>query len=78
MESCGSDKLNDKNPATVEGIPAIRASIAAGINVNVTLIFSIERYRKVMDAYLSGLEDRLREGKEISGIASVASSSFPF
>ncbi|NMB60965.1 MAG: bifunctional transaldolase/phosoglucose isomerase [Chloroflexi bacterium] len=62
-----------KIPATVEGIPAIRASIAAGINVNVTLIFSIERYRKVMDAYLSGLEDRLREGKEISGIASVAS-----
>ncbi len=50
-----------KIPATKEGLPAIRQSIAAGINVNVTLIFSIERYKEVMDAYLSGLEDRLNK-----------------
>jgi transaldolase/glucose-6-phosphate isomerase len=62
-----------KIPATKAGIPAIRASIAAGVNVNVTLIFSLERYGEVMDAYLSGLEDRLKAGGEINGIASVAS-----
>ncbi|KAF0106467.1 MAG: transaldolase / glucose-6-phosphate isomerase [Anaerolineaceae bacterium] len=48
-----------KIPATKEGLPAVRAAIAAGINVNVTLIFSIERYREVMEAYLCGLEDLL-------------------
>ncbi|MGC1378386.1 MAG: bifunctional transaldolase/phosoglucose isomerase [Anaerolineales bacterium] len=62
-----------KIPATKAGIPAIRASIAAGINVNVTLIFSLERYGEVMEAYLSGLEDRLKAGEEIGKIASVAS-----
>ena len=56
-----------KIPATLEGIPAIEETIAAGINVNVTLIFSIERYKKVMDAYISGLEKRLASGKEIYG-----------
>lgn len=62
-----------KIPATREGIPAIRNAIAEGININVTLIFSIERYAEVIEAYFSGLEDRLKEGKEISHIASVAS-----
>jgi transaldolase/glucose-6-phosphate isomerase len=62
-----------KIPATVEGLPAIRAAIADGINVNVTLIFSIVRYKEVIEAYLSGLEDRLRAGGSIEGIASVAS-----
>jgi len=62
-----------KIPATPEGIPAIRKTIANGINVNVTLIFSLRRYREVMDAYLSGLEDRLAEGEPIDYIASVAS-----
>ncbi len=62
-----------KIPATKEGIPAIRRALAQGINVNVTLIFSIERYRAVADAYMSGLEDRLAAGGEISRIASVAS-----
>ncbi len=62
-----------KIPATLEGIPAIEETIAAGINVNVTLIFSIERYKKVMDAYISGLEKRLALGEEIHGISSVAS-----
>jgi transaldolase len=62
-----------KIPATVEGLPAIRASIAAGVNVNVTLIFSIARYREVVDAYLSGLEERAARGGELGHIASVAS-----
>jgi transaldolase len=59
----------------VEGLPAITTTIAAGISVNVTLIFSLERYRAVMDAYLSGLEQRLAEDPEASleGIESVAS-----
>ncbi len=62
-----------KIPSTVEGLPAITEVIAAGINVNVTLIFSISRYHAVMEAYLAGLEKRIKEGKEIEGIASVAS-----
>ena len=62
-----------KIPATKEGLPAIRQAIAAGINVNVTLIFSIERYREVAQAYLQGLEDRLSVGLPIDKIASVAS-----
>jgi transaldolase/glucose-6-phosphate isomerase len=62
-----------KIPATKAGIPAIRKTIAAGINVNVTLIFSLARYAEVMDAYLSGLEDRIAAGLPIDRIASVAS-----
>ena len=62
-----------KIPATLAGIPAIEQSIADGINVNVTLIFSQERYEMVMDAYLSGLEKRAQAGKPIDRIASVAS-----
>ncbi|NEK58777.1 transaldolase [Geodermatophilus sabuli] len=64
-----------KIPATEAGLPAITTSIARGISVNVTLIFSPERYRAVMDAYLSGLEQRLADvpDADLSGIASVAS-----
>jgi len=62
-----------KIPATAAGIPAIRKTIAAGINVNVTLIFSLVRYAEVIDAYLSGLEDRLAQGLPVDRIASVAS-----
>lgn len=62
-----------KIPATQPCIPAIRAMLAAGCNVNVTLIFSLERYQKVMDAYINGLEDRLASGQTINEIASVAS-----
>lgn len=62
-----------KIPATREGLPAIRRSIAAGININVTLIFSIERYREVMDAFLRGLEDRVKQEKSLEEIDSVAS-----
>jgi transaldolase / glucose-6-phosphate isomerase len=62
-----------KIPATKEGVPAIRRAIAVGVNVNVTLIFSLKRYAEVMDAYLSGLEDHLAAGHSIDHIASVAS-----
>jgi transaldolase len=62
-----------KIPGTPEGIPAIRESLSEGININITLIFSIENYRQVVDAYLSALEDRNAEGKDIGHIASVAS-----
>lgn len=62
-----------KIPATAPGVPAIRRAIYEGINVNVTLIFSLERYAQVIDAYLSGLEDRLEAGLPIDRIASVAS-----
>ena len=62
-----------KIPATKEGIPAIRKATAAGLNINITLIFSLARYAEVMDAYLSGLEDRISAGQPVDHIASVAS-----
>ncbi len=62
-----------KIPATTEGLPAIQASIAAGINVNVTLVFSVARYRQVVEAYLAGLEERAAKGAELGQVASVAS-----
>jgi transaldolase / glucose-6-phosphate isomerase len=62
-----------KIPGTQEGLEAIRKAIATGISVNVTLIFSLERYRQVMEAYLSGLEERVRMHQSVEGIASVAS-----
>jgi len=62
-----------KIPATHEGIPAVRQAIAAGININVTLIFSQERYLEVVDAYLGGLEDRLAKGLPLDHLTSVAS-----
>jgi transaldolase len=64
-----------KIPATLAGLPAITSTIAAGISVNVTLIFSIERYQAVMEAYIAGLEQRLAEDPNASfeGIESVAS-----
>src|SRR6195952_1097191 len=62
-----------KIPATEAGLPAIAETISSGISVNVTLIFSLDRYRGVMEAYLSGLEKRLAEGGSIEGLASVAS-----
>jgi transaldolase len=62
-----------KIPATPEGLPAVTAAVAEQISVNVTLIFSVERYRAVMDAYLSGLEAAREAGHDLSTIASVAS-----
>jgi transaldolase len=62
-----------KIPATMPGLPAITAVIAEGISVNVTLIFSVERHRLVMDAYLAGLEKAKEAGHDIAKIHSVAS-----
>ena len=62
-----------KIPATAEGVPAIAATLATGISVNVTLIFSLERYAEVIDAYMAGLEQAAANGHDISQIASVAS-----
>jgi transaldolase len=62
-----------KIPATEAGLPAITRALAEGVSVNVTLIFSVERYRAVMDAHLDGLEQAAANGQELSRIASVAS-----
>ena len=72
-ETIDRPNLMVKIPATRPGILAIRSMIAAGRNVNVTLIFSLERYQEVMDAYIAGLEDRVAAGGSIDTIASVAS-----
>jgi transaldolase len=62
-----------KVPGTKEGAVAVRRLIAAGVNVNITLLFAIEAHERVIEAYLAGLEDRVAAGKPIDGIASVAS-----
>jgi len=67
------ENLMIKIPATKEGVGAIRKAIAAGLNINVTLIFSLERYQEVMEAYIAGLEDRLAAKQPLENIASVAS-----
>ncbi len=72
-ESVGRPNLMIKVPATRAGLPAIRQLIAAGINVNVTLLFGVARYREVAENYLAGLEDRLANGGALDRVASVAS-----
>jgi transaldolase len=72
-ETVGRPNVMIKIPATVEGLPAITATLAKGISVNVTLIFSIDRYRAVMDAFLAGLEQAKEAGHDLSVIGSVAS-----
>ena len=62
-----------KVPATNEGVLAFENLVTKGINVNVTLLFSVDRYKNVVEAYLAGLEARLRQGLAVDGIASVAS-----
>jgi transaldolase len=67
------DNLYIKIPATLEGLPAITATLAEGISVNVTLIFSLERYNAVMEAFLAGIEQAKANGHDLSKIGSVAS-----
>lgn len=62
-----------KIPGTKEGVPAIKELISEGININVTLLFSLDSYRAVAEAYIEGLEKRAAEGKSLENIASVAS-----
>ncbi|MFF3886187.1 transaldolase [Streptomyces sp. NPDC001914] len=72
-ETVGEPNLFVKIPATSEGLTAITGAVARGISVNVTLIFSLDRYLEVMDAYQTGLERALEAGLDLSGIHSVAS-----
>ena len=72
-ELVGRDNVMIKIPATLNGLAAITAVTAAGISVNVTLIFSLERYDKVIDAYMEGLTKAKQAGKDLSKIHSVAS-----
>jgi transaldolase len=69
----GRPNLMIKIPATREGLPAIERALAEGININVTLIFSVARYREVAEAYLRGLERRAEAGRALQKVASVAS-----
>jgi transaldolase len=69
----GRENVFIKIPATLEGIPAITATLAAGISVNVTLIFSLYRYKAVADAFLTGLEKALDNGHDVTKLGSVAS-----
>jgi transaldolase len=62
-----------KIPGTPEGIPAIRSALAEGININITLLFSLDLYQEVMEAHLSALEERKERGLALAGLASVAS-----
>ncbi len=73
LEKVAMPNVLIKVPATIEGLTAIRALTAAGISVNVTIIFSVKRYQEVLESYLLGLEERLEKGLEISTIHSVAS-----
>ena len=71
-------KVNRENvmikiPATKQGLPAIRECLREGININVTLLFGLPRYKEITEAFMGGLEDRLSEVNSIEGIASVAS-----
>ena len=72
-KAVGKPNLMVKIPGTEPGVPAIRQVISEGININVTLLFSLDAYRKVLEAYISGLEERHGKGLDISHVASVAS-----
>ncbi len=72
-QALGRPNAMIKIPATPAGIPAIQASIAAGININVTMIFALENYEQVAEAFISGLEERSAAGLPIDHVASVAS-----
>jgi transaldolase len=69
----GRPNLMVKIPGTPAGVKAVRQAIGEGVSVNVTLLFSVERYREVMDAFLGGLEERIARGLRVDKIASVAS-----
>ena len=72
-QALGRPNVLIKVPATQEGLPAIRQLIGEGINVNVTLLFGLPRYREVAEAYIAGLEDRAAQGRPLNRVASVAS-----
>ncbi|MEO6843958.1 MAG: transaldolase [Ginsengibacter sp.] len=72
-KTVGRDNVMIKIPGTKEGLAAIRRCISEGININITLLFGLPRYKEVTEAYISGLEDRFKNNQPIDRIASVAS-----
>jgi transaldolase len=72
-ERVGRQNVMIKIPATIEGLPAISHAIGEGLNINVTLLFGLARYKQVIEAYVSGLEARVMAGKSVERSASVAS-----
>ncbi len=72
-DRCKRPNVMVKIPATKEGLPAIQDQIAKGNNINITLIFAVQRYDEVVEAYLSGLEKLHKDGGDLSKVASVAS-----
>ncbi len=73
MVAGGAAELHDQGPGTREGLPAIEQLIGEGLNVNITLLFGLPRYREVTGAYLAGLEHLAARGKDIGQVSSVAS-----
>lgn len=73
FHKCGKPNVMVKIPGTAEGIAAIRQCLVDGININITLLFSVERYEQVIEAYLSAIEERLEAGQPIDKLRSVAS-----
>jgi transaldolase/glucose-6-phosphate isomerase len=72
-DECRRPNVMVKIPATKEGLPAIQDQISKGHNINITLIFSVDRYAEVVDAYMTGLEKLHKEGGDLTRVASVAS-----
>ena len=70
---CDRANVMVKIPGTAEGVPAIRRCLSEGININITLLFSVARHREVMEAYLAAMEERIRAGSSVAKIRSVAS-----
>ena len=73
MAATRSTQRDDQGAGHRRGVPAIEQLTAAGVNINVTLLFAVARYEQVIDAYIAGLERRLRSGRPVQAIASVAS-----
>jgi transaldolase len=72
-KACDRPNVMVKIPATEEGIPAIRRCLSEGININITLLFSVPRYRQVMEAYLQAMDERIGAGQAVEHVRSVAS-----
>jgi len=72
-KAVGRDNVMIKIPGTAEGLSAIQQCISEGININVTLLFGLERYKEVVEAYIAGLEERDKAGQPIESVSSVAS-----
>ncbi|MDH6065539.1 transaldolase [Umezakia ovalisporum] len=73
FQEIGRENLMVKIPGTAAGLPAVKQAISEGININITLLFSVDSYNKAAEAYISGLEKRSAQGQDITKIASVAS-----